>query len=479
MRENLKRGLTRRHVAMITLGGSMGTGIFLSSGNAVYLAGPGGAVLAFMLIGIMIYFLMTSLGEMSAFLPVTGSFCEYCTRFVDPAFGFSMSYNYWFNWSITIAAELSAASIIMQFWFPNIPLIYWNLLFFFLLVGINFCAVQLYGEVEYYFAAIKVITVVIFILVGLLMIFGTLGSHKPYLSHLTLGDAPFHNGWYGLVAVTLVAGFSFQGTEAFGVIAGETKNPQTSIPRAIKNIFWRILLFYIFSIAIISVIIPYNDPLLLNPDGKVALSPFTIVFEHAGLKTAATVVNAVILTAILSTANASMYGATRILWYMSKNGMAPSVFVKVNKNSVPVYACLATAALGSLSFLSTVFGAETIFIWLVHLSALSGFIAWIGISISHYRFRKALLLQGKELSTLPYKAKLYPFGPIFTFIFCIFIILGQPFVMFGKLSWWTLISTYFSIPVLFLMYIGYKIYHQTRVVSLDKESLSLEKKTVI
>lgn len=469
----LQRGLKSRHVAMIALGGSIGTGIFLSSGNAIHTAGPGGAILAYLIVGCMIYFLMTSLGEMSAAIPVTGSFCEYCTRFVDPAMGFSMSYNYWFNWAITVAAELSAAAIVMQYWFPSIPIIYWSALFFCIILIFNLSAVGLYGEIEYYFSTIKFGTILIFIFVGLLMIFGLLGSEPIHYDNLVIGDAPFHDGWRGMFAVMLVAGFSFQGTELFGVTAGETKNPRESIPKAVRNIFWRILLCYIALIAIISFIIPYNNPLLVNPDNDIALSPFTIVFKAAGLKFAATMINIIVLTAVLSAANASMYTATRTLWYMSQKGIAPSVFGKVNKKAVPVYACLATSLFGAVTFLSMFFGSGKIFIWLVNISSLSGFIAWLGIAVSHYRFRKAYVLQGNDLASLPYKSKLYPFGPIFTLLLCTCIIIGQQFASTESFTLKNFLATYFSIPIFITLYISFKLYHRTKVVALDKK-LSLE-----
>lgn len=464
----LKRGLKSRHIAMIALGGSLGTGIFISSGSAIHTAGPGGAVLAFMIIGLMIYFLMTSLGEMSALYPVTGSFCDYCTSFVNPAFGFSMSYNYWFNWAITVAAELSAAGIVMQFWFPDIPVVYWSALFFCLIVLLNSFAVGLYGEIEYCLSTVKVATIIIFIFVGLLMILGLIGNHPINFQNWIIGDAPFHNGWYGVISVMLVAGFAFQGTEIFGVTAGEAENPRKSIPKAIKNVFWRILLFYIVAIVIINFFVPYTDPSLINQNNDVSLSPFTIVFKQAGFKFAATAINIIVLTAILSAANASMYTATRTLWYMSKQGIAPKLFGKVTGKGVPMASLTITSIFGAITFLSSLFGSGKIFMWLVNLSSLSGFIAWIGIAISHYCFRKEYVKQGNSLETLPYKAKLYPFGPIFTLILCSLIIIGQQFVISDHFDWGTYIGTYISIPLFIILYIGYKLYYRKRVVPLSK-----------
>lgn len=472
---DLQRNLTSRHISMIALGGSIGTGIFLSSGNAIHTAGPGGAILAFMIIGLMIYFLMTSLGEMAALYPVTGTFCEYCTRFVDPAFGFSMSYNYWFNWAITVAVDLSAAGIIMQYWFPHIPIFYWSGLFFGLIFILNLFSVGVYGEIEYSFSAIKITTVIIFIIIGLLMISGIIGHHRAFdLSNWKINDAPFHQGWYGMLTVMMVAGFSFQGTEIFGVTAGEAENPSESIPKAVKNIFWRILIFYILAMAIISFILPYTNPLLINQDNSVSASPFTIVFQQAGLHSAATILNIVILTAVLSAANASMYTSTRTLWYMSKQGIAPRIFSKVTTKGVPIAALIITALIGALTFLTSLYGSGKIFMWLVSISSLSGFIAWLGIAISHCRFRKIYMSQGNSLSALPFRAKLFPFGPIFTIILCSIIIVGQ-ILLIDKINFINLLSTFINIPILIVLYIGYKLYHRTKLSSLKSLQLSFEK----
>lgn len=463
----LQRGLKSRHISMIALGGSIGTGIFLGSGNAIYTAGPGGAILGFLVVGVMIYFLMTSLGEMAALYPVTGSFCEYCTRFVNPAFGFAMSYNYWFNWAITVAVDLSAAGIIMQFWFPHIPVWYWSGGFLGLIVVLNLFSVGLYGELEYAFSAIKITTVIIFIIIGLLMIAGMIGHHQPFdLSNWTRGDAPFHQGWYGIMMVMMVAGFSFQGTEIFGVTAGEAKNPRESIPKAIKSIFWRILVFYILAMIVINFIIPYTDPSLVNSDNKVSLSPFTIVFKEAGLTSAASILNGVILTAILSAANASMYTSTRTLWYMAKRGIAPRIFGKVTGKGVPFMALMVTSIIGAITFLTSLFGSGKIFIWLVNISSLSGFIAWLGIAISHYQFRKTWLAQGNTLEALPFRAKFFPIGIFFTVILCSAIMIGQIMVP-EHLNWESILSTFINIPVFIALYLGYRYVDRARLLAPD------------
>lgn len=467
----LHRQLKPRHIAMIAIGGSIGSGIFVASGTAIHTAGPGGAILAYLLIGVMVYFLMTSLGEMSTLIPVTGSFCDYASRFVDPAFGFAMSYNYWFNWAITVAVDLAAAAFIMKFWFPHVPFIDWTAGFFVLIFLLNFVSVGFYGESQYWFSGIKVVAVIIFIIVGILIIFG-LFNHAPLdFSNWRVGDAPFNHGWFGFVSVLMIAGFSFQGTEIFGITAGETKDPQTSIPKAVRNVFWRILLFYILSMVVISFIIPYTDPSLINASTEnVGASPFTLVFQQAGFRFAAAAINIVILTAVLSTANASMYTATRTLWHIAKEGHGPKILCKTTKSGIPVNALLVTALIGGVVFLTSLFGQGTLFVWLVNISSLVGFIAWFGIALCHYRFRKAYLAQGRKLSDLPYYARGFPFGPLFALVLCVLIVLGQQFDMWmaHDFDWGSFIGTYIGIPIFLILYLGYKYTKRSKLVPLKE-----------
>ena len=472
-KSELKRGLKSRHITMISLGGTIGTGLFLASGGAIAQAGPGGTLLAYALIGVMVYFLMTSLGEMAAFMPSSGSFSTYATKFVDPSLGFALGWNYWYNWAITIAAEIAAVSLIMKYWFPDSSSLTWTILFIVVVLVFNLLSVQVFGEAEYWFAMIKVATVIIFIIVSFLMIFGLLGGQDPIgFKNFVLEEAPFNGGIFAIIGVFLVAGFSFQGTEMLGVTAGETENPGKAIPKAVKSVFWRILLFYILAILAIGLIVPYTDERLLTED--IATSPFTLVFENLGIAFAASLMNAVILTAMLSAGNSGLYASSRMLYQMALEGKAPKFFTKVNKRGIPVYALLATLAVGSLAFLTSFFGDGVVYIWLLNASGLSGFIAWLGIAISHYRFRRAYVAQGYDLNDLPYRAKLFPFGPLFAFVVCMFVVLGQNYSAFtgGTIDWYGVVVSYIGLPLFLALWIGYKIKHKTKVVPLTECDLS-------
>ncbi|HFQ6560736.1 TPA: amino acid permease [Listeria monocytogenes] len=471
----IRRDLKTRHLSMIAIGGSIGTGLFLASGNAIHTAGPGGALVAYIAIGIMVYFLMTSLGEMATYMPVSGSFSTYASRFVDPAFGFALGWNYWFNWAITLAVDISTAAIIVQFWLPNTPAWLWSAIFLILIFGLNALSVKAYGESEYWFSIIKVATVIIFLIVGVLTIVGILGGEVIGFSNFTAGDAPFKGGFFAILGTFLIAGFSFQGTEMVGIAAGESTTPETSVPKAIKQVFWRILLFYIFAIFIIGMIIPYTNPNLLSAEATdVAISPFTLVFEKAGLAFAASVMNAVILTSVLSAGNSGLYASTRMLWAMARDKKAPKFLGKVNRRGIPMAALIVTTIVGAMTFITTLTENGTvIYTWLLSASGLTGFIAWVGIAISHYRFRKAFIKQGHDLSELKYKAKFFPFGPILALILCILVIVGQDYAAFLKPeftnpAWWQKIGiSYIGLPIFLVFWLSFKFTNKTKVIPLE------------
>ena len=475
----LRRTLKARHMSMIAIGGSIGTGLFVASGATISQAGPGGALLAYMVIGLMVYFLMTSLGEMASHLPVSGSFATYGAKYVDEGFGFALGWNYWYNWAVTIAVDLVAAQLVMAYWFPDVNGILWSALFLALMVGLNALSARGFGESEFWFATIKVATVLVFIAVGLLMVFGILKGGSPEglwgnVANFTNGDAPFAGGFAALIGVAMVVGFSFQGTELIGIAAGESEDPAKNVPRAVRKVFWRILLFYVFAILIIGLLIPYTDPKLLKNDlGDISVSPFTLVFEHAGLLGAAAVMNAVVLTSVLSAGNSGMYASTRMLYALAQQGMAPKMFARVNQRGVPVMALIATTVIAALCFFSNVFSPSAVYIWLLNLSGMCGFSAWLGIAVSHYRFRKGCEAQGYDLQQLPYRAPAFPVGPVFAFVLCMIITLGQNYENFmaDQIDWVGVVATYIGLPLFLIIWFGYKWLKGTRFVSYKEMDL--------
>jgi len=302
---------------------------------------------------------------------------------------------------------------------------------------------------------VKVAVVLAFIVLGIFTV-----VEQPHfgIPHWSIGDAPFHRGLIGFISAFLFAGFSFQGTELVGVASGEVQDPEKAIPKSIKYVFWRLTLFYILSIGIITLLLPYNDPRLATQD-SVNASPYTLIFSYYLSNYAADLINFIILVAVLSAANASMYSATRILWYLGKTGQAPKAFSRVNPSAIPMAALLISSLIGSFVFLSSVVGNGVLFSYLVQISSLSGFIAWFGIALSHYKFRKYYLPQHGGVENLRYKARFFPYAQIISMLMLGFIILAQfiPLIMDNtSYRWMDLFVVYASIWMFMVFYFTHK-----------------------
>lgn len=467
----LKRQITMRQLSRITLGGGIGTGLFLASGALIGGAGPGGALVAYGIIAVIVYFLMTGLAEMTSFMPVSGAYAAQATKFVDPAFGFTVGWNSWFGWAITIAVELEAGAIIMGFWFPNVPSIVWSASLLVVLLAVNLIGAKGYGEAEYWLSTFKISAVIIIIIVGCCMIFGILGGQATGTYNFTAGEAPFVGGIKGLFSVFLVAGFAFVGSEMFAITAGEVENAEKNIPKAVKSIIWRLIIFYIIATFVLGVVIPYNDPNLLNTSvDNVAMSPFTILLTKSGIPLAAHLMNAVVLVAVLSFTNSGLFLTSRMLFALANSNKAPKLFAKTNKKGVPVAALLCSAMFGSLCFLSSFVGSGKIYLTLLNMSALNGFLMWLVITICYYRFRRGYIRQGHNLNDLTYAAKWFPVGPIFAMIAISIIIIGQDIVLFTaeNLDWFSIISINLCLITFIVPYVIYKIKNKTKMVSLDE-----------
>ena len=469
---HIRHTLRSQHLTMIALGGTIGTGLFIASGSAITTAGPGGSLIAYMMMGVMVYFIMTSLAEMATYNPRSGSFTDYAARYVDPALGFAMGWTYWFCGAITVAVELTTVGIVMNFWFPHVASWIFSLLAFVIIFLINYFSVRAYGETEFWLALLKVLAVVFFVIIGALVIVGILGPHKAVgLHNFTYRQAPFVHGLSGIVSAFVVSGFSFQGTEMVGIAAGESKDPAHSVPHAIKATFWRIILFYICTIFVIACILPYTNKHLLSSDVQdIVTSPFTLIFQEAGLRYAAGIMNFVILIAVLSSANSWLYAISRIIYSQSMDGFLWKGFRQVNHRGVPIISFVVMAVL-SLAIWGLQFIGPHVYNYLIAATSLGGFVEWLGIAIAHYRFRRGFLKQGHRLDELNYSAGLFPFGPILAFILCTIVIVGQDISAFAKLDWSSILITYMSIPVFLLFFFGYKIVHHTHLVPLDKMSL--------
>ncbi|KAL4969949.1 amino acid permease [Aspergillus stella-maris] len=473
--DNLARTLSARQVQMIAIGGTIGTGLFLGTGSALATGGPASMLLAYAISGGIVFSTMLSLGEMAAFVPVAGSFCTFASRFVDDAFGFALTWNYWFNDAVSTAADLVALQIVLQYWTASDSFPGWafSLLFWAVLIGLNLFAVNVYGEVEYWLSLLKVVTIVVFIILGIVVNCGG-NESRHYIGgeNWHLPDAPFAGGIGGFASVFVTAAFAYGGTESIAITAGETKDPARTLPKVVLNVFWRILIFYMLSSLIIGLNIPYNYPSL--SDGTVKTSPFTLIFEMTGTKAAGSVMNAVILTSVLSAGNHALFAGVRLLYTLAVSGHAPRFFGKLNRNQVPWVAVLATGIVSGLCFGSSKIGAGQLWSWLQNIVGLSNQLSWIAIGLTSIRFRRALKSQNKT-HLLPFKNPIYPVGPYICVILNIVIVLVQGWSCFSpSFDAVSFVSFYVELPIMAGMYAVWKVFKRTRVVKLHEVDLETD-----
>lgn len=418
----LKRSMKSRHLFMLSLGGVIGTGLFLNAGYTINQAGAGGALLGYLFGGLILYMVMVCLGELAVHMPVTGSFQTYATRYISPSAGFSLGWMYFVGSAATAGVEFTAAGILMQHWFPNVPIWIWCLVFMVLLFSLNALSTRGFAEAEFWFAGIKVLAVILFLVIGFAAIFGFIPMEDratPFLANLA--PTGLFPAGIAIVFVTMMnVIFSYQGSELVGIAAGETENPEKNIPKAIRTIIFRIIIFYIASIIVLSAIFPASELGLLA-------SPFVTLMEIAGVPYAAGIMNFVILTAILSVGNSCLYASTRLLWAMSNEGMAPRMFGRLSKRKVPLNALIFTMSFSLLSLLTSVMEAEAVFVLLMSIAGISVTISWMGIATSQLMFRRHYLKAGGKLVDLKYKVPFYPYVPLFCIAFCLLILIFLAF----------------------------------------------------
>ncbi|KAI5960173.1 ALP1 [Candida pseudojiufengensis] len=360
--ENLNRALNQRLINMITLAGVIGTGLFLGTGKSLAEGGPVSLFLGYLIIGILVFNVMLCLGEQSVFLPVSGSFTTYSKRFGSDSLGFAVLINYWFNDCCSVAADLTALQLVIQYWtdfhWYVISIIFWVFLLF-----LNVIHVRFYGEAEYWLALLKVIAIVIFFIISIICNAGKNDFHE-YLGFKlwTYKDAPFPNGFPGFINIFITAAFSYGGLESISLAGGETINPRVTIRNSIKTTFFRIFIFYILTTLFISINIPYDYPNLSTK--TVAVSPFTIVFQQVGAKGAGSFMNAVILTSIISAGNHALFAGSRLAFNLSSQGYIPKIFLPLNRYKVPYVAVIVTWFIGGLCFASAFVGSGELWAWL-------------------------------------------------------------------------------------------------------------------
>ncbi len=378
--DQLARRLTPRQLSMIALGGAIGTGLFLGSGISMQLAGPG-VILSYILAALIALVIAWALAEMAVAHPVAGSFGVYAEIYLNPWAGFTMRYSYWLAQCIAIGSELIAAAIYCDFWFPQVPGWLWVLVFAVALVGINAWSVASFGEFEYWFALIKVVTIVAFLLLGTALLFGV-GPLEPvgFVNYTGHGGFLPH-GWSGVLLAITLAVFSFFGVEVVAVAAGEAQNPTETIPRALRSVFLRLVLFYVGGSALLVGLVPWNRV-------GIDASPFVRAFEAVGLPAAPTVMNFVVLTAALSSANTNLYMCTRMLFSLSRGGYAPARLAGLTRRGIPLVALAASSGGMLAAALAQKFFPQKAYVYMIGAAFFGGLYVWLMILVTHFAFRR-------------------------------------------------------------------------------------------
>ncbi|CAR23878.1 amino acid permease [Lachancea thermotolerans CBS 6340] len=470
----IQRALKPRHVSMIALGGTIGTGLFVGIANPLRDAGPVGSLISYLFMGSLAFFVTQSLGEMATFIPVASSFTVFTRRFLSPALGAANGYMYCFSWCITFALELSIVGEIIQYWTLGVPNAAWIIIFWVPISLSNLVSVKFYGEFQFWIALIKVIAIVGFLIYCLCMVCGA-GKTGPVGFRYWRNPGPWGDGiisksksegrFLGWVSSLVNAAFTYQGTELVGVSAGESANPRKTVPKAIRKVFLRILLFYVGSLFFIGLLVPFNDPKLDSTANYSASSPFIIAIQNSGTRALPDIFNAVILTTIISAANSNVYVGSRVLYGLAKEGLAPKIIGRINRHGVP-YICVGIVSLfGFLGYLSVSSGSAKAFDWLLNITAIAGFFAWLFISLCHIRFMQALKYQGISRDDLPFKAKLMPWGAYYAAFFILLIIIIQGFTAFApKFNVSNFFAAYVSVFLFIAVWVIFQVIFKSRLI---------------
>jgi AAT family amino acid transporter len=398
----LNRGLRERHIRLMALGSTIGVGLFLGSANAIKLAGPA-ILLSYVVGGIAIFIIMRALGEMAVEQPVAGSFSRYAQDHLGPLPGYLTGWNYWFMWLVTCVAEITAVGIYMGVWFPAVPQWIWALAALAAMSAVNLAAVKAYGEFEFWFAMIKVVTIVVMIGSGACMIVFGVGNHgiATGISNLWKHGGFFPNGGLGVLMALQMVMFAYLGVEMIGVTAGEAANPKKSIPDAINSVFWRILIFYVGALFTILSIYPWNE---IGTNG----SPFVMTFERLGIKSAAEIINFVVLTAALSSCNGGIYSTGRMLYNLAEQGQAPRLFANTSSGGVPRRAIQVSSIALLFGVLLNYLVPAKVFVWVTSIATFAAIWTWTIILLTQMKFRRSL--SGTERKRLAFRMPFYPYS---------------------------------------------------------------------
>jgi amino acid transporter len=406
----LDRSMKGRHLHMIAIGGSIGAGFFVGSGGALTKGGPASLLICFLIAGVMIFNVVYALGELAVMYPVSGGFYTYSIRFIDPSWGFAMGWNYVFQWIIVLPLELTVVSFTVKYWDKEISVAVWITIFWVFIILINVFGTLGYAEEEFVSSAFKLAATVIFMIIALVLVCGggpDRGIYNEYWgARLWYHPGAFQNGFRGFCSVFVTAAFAFAGTELVGLAAAEAENPAKALPGAIKQVFWRITLFYILGLTFVGLLVSSTDGRLLNAGNPYAegTSPFVLAAKDAGLVGFDSFMNVVILVSVVSIGVSCVYGGSRTLTALAQQGMAPKIFAYIDKSGRPLPSVALNLAFGALAYVTLASSGSVVFDWLLALSGLAALFTWGSICLAHIRFRTAWARQGHTLDELPFTA---------------------------------------------------------------------------
>ncbi|KAJ6454216.1 amino acid permease/ SLC12A domain-containing protein [Mycena sanguinolenta] len=483
LQDGLRRNMKQRHVQMIALAGTLGSGLFLGSGKAIAHAGPAGALLAYIHVGSICYCMLMSLGEMMCYMPISGGYIHFAERFVDPALGFALGWMQWYSGVVGLPTEIISATLLIGFWdgghdgtgMSKSHLAGYLTLLMFLCAGVNFLGVRWFGESEFAFACIKIALILGCIIGGLVIDLGGGPNHErigfrywkdpgAFAPFLLLGNTGKFLGWFQTL---LQAAYSYLGMESLAMTAAEVQNPRHALAKAVRRVFYRILLFYALGILIVGMLVPSTDGHLLQSSGTAASSPFVLAMTHAGVKTLPSAINAGVLTSALSAGNSGLYVASRQIYGLALRGQAPSIFAKTTKTGLPIVALAFSAIWILLSYMAFSKGSVTVLNWLSNLSSIIGFCTWAIISWTYIRFYEGIKAQGIDRTQFVYWNRFQPYPAYWALGWSIIIVLfnGWPVFINGNWNAPDFIIAYVNLPILAGLYLIYKVFRKSQIVA--------------
>lgn len=414
---SLKRGMKIHHVAMLSVGGTIGTGLFLGTGYVVQQSGPGGTFIAYAFGALIMVLMMLSMGEMLVQMPVAGNVQAYATQFLGYGAGFTVGWVKWLQLAVTVPTQIVASAIIMKNIIPQVPSIVWIIGFGLLLFFLNSRSNEEYGSSSFFFSSIKVILIVVFVLVGLGMILGV-GGNGVGLANYTNDGGLFPTGFRPIMMSMMTAVFAYSGADMFATAASESENPEKNLPRAIKISSLSIIISYALTLFVLVAVLPWREADLMG-------SPFAYVFGKLGISSAEMIVNLVVVTSALSSANAHVFAAVRTLWSMGHFEQAPGFVKTVNKRKVPINALIVTMIFAVFAVASSFISPDVVYLFLTSFIGAAELVVYSITGVCALKHRKAFLAKGNTVADLKFKIPLFPVVPILLVILCILVATGM------------------------------------------------------